>query len=115
MSWFDDDDLEQEPAGPTWYKVGPRDTFPEGRPRIAFAGTTRVLVLKIGEDLYAVKNSCPHAGGSLGLGGFNGKVVTCPRHDWRFNVDSSDTVTNEIYTLKRYPVALRDNDVWVEL
>ena len=114
MSWLDDD-LIDEPAGPQWHCLGPADKFEEGRSRLAFAGTLKVFVLRIEGQLYATRNSCPHAGASLGHGDVEGKLVTCPRHDWRFNVETGACLTNPIFELTQYPVEIRDGALWVEV
>ena len=110
-----DDDLEVPNNEPAWVKVGTRDRFASGRPRVVFAGVTKVAVLRIGEVWYAFKNSCPHAGGSLGLGELSGTIVACPRHDWRFDVTDGRCLDNPIYELRRYPVETRGDEVWVEV
>lgn len=114
MSWFEDD-LEVPDNTPKWVKVGPVDRFTPGRPKVVFAGVTKVAVLQQGDRWYAFKNSCPHAGGSLGLGEVKGTIVVCPRHDWRFDVADGSCLDNGIYELRRYEVELREGQVWVQV
>lgn len=114
MSWFEDD-LEVPNNDPTWTRVGAVGQFTSGRPRVIFAGVTKVAVLRLGDAWYAFKNSCPHAGGSLGLGDISGTIVACPRHDWRFDVADGRCLDNGVYELRRYAVELREDEVWVEV
>jgi nitrite reductase/ring-hydroxylating ferredoxin subunit len=45
-----------------------------------------VLVTRIGGRVYAIANTCSHAGGPLNEGSLDGDVVTCPWHGSRFCV-----------------------------
>ncbi len=112
MSWFEDD-LEVPNEEPSWVKIGPLDRFVVNRTRVVFVGVTKVAVLRRPEGFFAFKNSCPHAGGSLGLGDIAGTIVSCPRHDWRFDIADGRCLDNAIYELRRYTVEVRGDEVWV--
>lgn len=45
-----------------------------------------VAVFRIGDRFYAIDNRCPHKGGPLGTGPFDGAVVTCPWHGFTVDV-----------------------------
>lgn len=55
-----------------------------GRP-VALDGV-EVAVFKLNGEFYAIDNTCPHRGASLGGGEVEGEEVICPFHGWRFNV-----------------------------
>ena len=65
--------------------------------------------------IYAVDNTCPHAGGPLGEGCLVGEVVECPWHGWKFNVRSGERPQNPQITVERFPVRIVDGIVQVEL
>jgi nitrite reductase/ring-hydroxylating ferredoxin subunit len=44
-----------------------------------------IAVFRVGDGFHAIDNRCPHKGGPLGAGAFDGTLVTCPWH--RFTVD----------------------------
>lgn len=46
----------------------------------------KVAVFRVGDRVAAINNRCPHAGGSLGEGAFDGTTVKCPLHAFRVNV-----------------------------
>ena len=46
----------------------------------------KVAVFRVGERVCAINNRCPHAGGSLGEGEFDGTIVQCPLHGFRVDV-----------------------------
>lgn len=115
MSWWNDDDFPQDEPQAQSHKVCELDQLKEGRGRIAFAGTTRVAVFRIGDEIFAIKNACPYAGGSLGVGPVEGEVVACPRHDWRFNLRTGACLDQRMYRVATYPVEVREGAVYVHL
>lgn len=56
----------------------------EDTPKVVNAGRVSVLLMRRGDTIYAVDNWCPHAGGPLSRGKFEGDVVECPWHQSRF-------------------------------
>lgn len=111
MNWWNDDEFD-EPSEQS-FKVCQVDQLKEGRGRISFAGTTRVAVFRIGDEIFAIQNACPHAGGSLGVGPVSGEVVACPRHDWRFNFRTGACLDQGMYSVRRFPVEVREGAVFV--
>lgn len=56
----------------------------EGTPVLVEVGRVPALLLRRGDDVFAVDAWCPHAGGPLAEGTFDGDVVECPWHQSRF-------------------------------
>jgi nitrite reductase/ring-hydroxylating ferredoxin subunit/uncharacterized membrane protein len=69
-------------------EVGASTDFPEGELRRVSANGMAVLMVRRGGQLFAVSNTCSHAGGPLDEGSLDGMVVTCPWHGSRFDVRS---------------------------
>ena len=40
--------------------------------------------------IFATSNECIHQGGPLGEGDLDGKVITCPWHQWAFDVTTGE-------------------------
>lgn len=45
-----------------------------------------VLVTRVGDEVFAIEDACPHSGRSLSAGSIDGHVVTCPGHAWCIDV-----------------------------
>ena len=45
-----------------------------------------IAILRIGAQLYAIRDECPHAGASLSDGVLADRIITCPRHGSQFDV-----------------------------
>ncbi|HEX6349892.1 MAG TPA: Rieske 2Fe-2S domain-containing protein [Candidatus Dormibacteraeota bacterium] len=76
------------------FAVGPEETvvvgkatdFGEGMLKLVQAGDMPVLITRVSGKLYAIANTCSHAGGPLNEGSLDGDVVTCPWHSSKFCV-----------------------------
>ncbi len=74
-------------AGPEEFvAVGKPSEFLEGKMRRTDAAGTPVLVVRLEGRLYAIANTCAHAGGPLDEGSLDQDVVTCPWHGSRYCV-----------------------------
>ena len=58
----------------------------EGRGRRVCTAGYDLAVFKVGEAVYAIDDSCPHAGSSLSGGRAEGTTVRCPAHGLKFDL-----------------------------
>lgn len=62
------------------------DALPEGRGRRVCKGGHDLALFRIDGTVYAIDDSCPHAGGSLSNGKVQGRRVACPVHGLKFEL-----------------------------
>jgi NAD(P)H-dependent nitrite reductase small subunit len=76
---------------------------------------TEIAVFKIGNEIFAINNICPHQHTALLYDGFieDGYVV-CPAHGWKFNLKTGKQPTGR-NGVKTFPVVINDNEVFVEI
>jgi nitrite reductase/ring-hydroxylating ferredoxin subunit len=91
------------------------DVLP-GQGTVVEAGGQTFALFNVDGAYYAIDNTCPHHGGSLGEGRLNGHIVTCPWHRHEFNVKTGEVVS----MLRRpnprtYPVVVQGSDLLVEV
>jgi nitrite reductase/ring-hydroxylating ferredoxin subunit len=60
--------------------VLPVADLPEATPTRAALGATGLVLVRRGDVVYALKETCPHAGGPLAEGHLEGDTVICPWH-----------------------------------
>ena len=74
-----------------------------------------LALFNVGGEIYALENTCPHAGGPLGEGTLEEEVVTCPWHGWKFNVRTGQRLKNPSpgWTVQRYEVRVTDGAIQV--
>ena len=75
------------PRAGDWVDVCAVDDVPAPGARRFRVGTTTVALLRPdGERVFALEDRCPHKGGPLSEGIVHGTSVTCPLHNWVFDL-----------------------------
>jgi nitrite reductase/ring-hydroxylating ferredoxin subunit len=77
-------------------------------------GHTICLLAEDGE-VYAVDNRCPHMGFPLHRGSVSDGILTCHWHHARFDLCSGGTFDEWADDLRRFPVQVEGDDVYVDL
>lgn len=67
------------------------------------------------EQVYAVDNRCPHMGFPLDQGTVKDGILTCHWHHARFDLNSGGTFDLWADDVRSFPVALRGEEVWVDV
>src|SRR6266536_1399726 len=66
-------------------------------------------------QVYAVDNRCPHMGFPLDKGTVNDGILTCHWHHARFDLCTGGTFDQFADELRRFPVDVEGDDVYVDL
>ena len=75
-----------------------------------------IALYHLGGNLYAVADTCPHAGASLCEGELEGAVVTCPWHGSQFRVTDGVRLRGPAdFGLATFPVVIEAGDAFLEL
>ena len=74
-----------------------------------------LALFRDGERLFALDNSCPHAGGPLAEGSQQDGHVVCPWHGWRFELASGTCTTVAADSTRAYAVRERDGVIEIDL
>jgi nitrite reductase/ring-hydroxylating ferredoxin subunit len=90
--------------------------LPLGRPVLVVAGGRRIALVRRGDDVNALDDACPHAGGPLSEGTVRGDALTCPYHAWVWDLDTGRCIAPERDVRATiYPTRVEAGEVWVEL
>jgi nitrite reductase (NADH) small subunit len=76
---------------------------------------TAIAVFNIAGEFYAIRDTCPHAGGPLGEGDVLGAAVTCPWHAWTFDVRTGKCQTLPTASVPCYAVQVVGEEIKVGL
>jgi NAD(P)H-dependent nitrite reductase small subunit len=95
------------------YLVGKFSELPEGKGVAVEAGRRTVAVFKIGADVFAISNTCPHKGASLCEGEVvcETKMVRCPWHHWNWRLTDGALEPDPRQHLRKYDVVVEGDDV----
>lgn len=72
--------------------VAPVTDVPEDTPTKIMFGSTAVMVVRRGDVVHALKETCSHAGGPLSEGELVGDTITCPWHQSVFRITDGSVV-----------------------
>lgn len=89
---------------------------PAGRPVAVEVEGTRVVLARVGEQVYACGDVCAHRGGHLSEGKLSGPRLACPLHGWIYDVRTGQCVfPGRGGSVPAYPVRLDGEGVFVEV
>ena len=77
--------------------------------------TWPVLVTIVDREMVAFPGVCPHEDVSLAHGDLVGATIVCPGHGYRFDLHTGRCAHDGGLVLRRYPVTLVGDEVWVDL
>jgi len=97
----------------SWTKVATADAVPEGGVLAVYPGGLGLLLVKVDGAVYAVANRCAHMACPLESGACESFLITCPCHDWRFDVRTGAFVEAPEISVPTYPVRVTDGEVFV--
>jgi nitrite reductase/ring-hydroxylating ferredoxin subunit len=66
--------------------------LPEETPTKATLGATSVMLVRRGDVVHALKETCSHLGGPLSQGELKGDTITCPWHFSTFRITDGSVV-----------------------
>jgi nitrite reductase (NADH) small subunit len=89
--------------------------LPAGQGYLVEAGGEEIAVFRVGDEVYAVENTCPHRGGPLAFGDLRGATVYCPLHAWGFDVRTGRCDEFPDAPLRTFPVHVEGEAVQIEL
>ena len=95
-------------------KVLEMGSLPDGQVSLVVVDGEDVALFRRGEEIFALGNTCPHQGGSLGDGFVEGDIVTCPLHGWEFDLRSGACMTVPGESVPRFAVTVDNGAVFVE-
>lgn len=89
------------------------ESIAPGSGRAARVGRYDVALFNVDGTVYAIENSCRHAGAALSRGQLCGHIVACPSHGWKYDVRTGALVVAPGRSVPRYPVRIADGRVLV--
>lgn len=73
-----------------------------------------IAVFRTMEDqVFALENRCAHRGGPLSEGIVHGASVTCPLHNWVFDLETGKALGADEGEVRTYPVEVVDGRIFM--
>lgn len=97
-----------------WRRLAARHEVQEGCPLSVNIDGTPIGLFRVGEEIFAVHDVCPHEYALLSTGFQDGETIECPLHQALFNLRTGDHLTPPAQCgVKTYPVRIEKDDVLV--
>ena len=91
----------------SWIDIGHIDEVPLRGARLLKTPMGCIAVFRTAEaEVFAASNSCPHKGGPLSEGIVHGQSVTCPLHNWVFDLNTGEAQGADEGRIETYPLRL---------
>jgi nitrite reductase/ring-hydroxylating ferredoxin subunit/uncharacterized membrane protein len=104
-------------AGTKWIALEPAEVeegkIPEGRPIKAKLGINQLVLVRQGDQILALHDTCAHAGGPLNEGKVVGGMIECPWHFSRYRLTDGQVQRGpSVYHQPAYEVRAKDGGGW---
>ena len=97
-----------------WIDVGALDDIPLRGSRLVKTPVGCVALFRTGEnEVFAASDRCPHKGGPLSEGIVYGRAVTCPLHNWVFDLNTGQAQGEE-GVISTYPARVEAGRILID-
>jgi nitrite reductase (NADH) small subunit len=98
-----------------WTRVANVNDIPQLGARVVKSADGDIAVFRNSEDeIFALRDSCPHRGGPLSQGIVFGRHVACPLHNWTIGLEDGSAMAPDTGCAGRYPVKVEDGVVYLQ-
>jgi nitrite reductase (NADH) small subunit len=100
----------------TWTRVGAIADIPVLGARVVKSPEGDIAVFRNAEDeVFALRDKCPHRGGPLSQGIVFGRSVACPLHNWVIGLEDGNAAPPDTGCAGRYPMKVEDGVVYLRI
>lgn len=99
-----------------WIDIGPLEAIAPRGARVVKTAFGCVAVFRTAKDeVYALDNACPHKQGPLAEGIVHGAKVTCPLHNWVFDLETGQAQGADEGQVATYPARVEEGRVLLDV
>ena len=98
----------------SWIDIGSLNDVPlRGARKLKTAVGCIAVFRTAQEEVFAASNTCPHKQGPLAEGIVHGQSVTCPLHNWVFDLNTGEA-KGEDGRIDTYPVRIENGRILID-
>jgi nitrite reductase (NADH) small subunit len=99
-----------------WIEIAALEDIPRLGARVIRTDTADIAVFRTSSDqVFALKDECPHRKGPLSQGIVHDNTVTCPLHNWKIDLASGKAKAPDEGCTNSYPVKVENGRVFLGL
>jgi 3-phenylpropionate/trans-cinnamate dioxygenase ferredoxin subunit len=96
--------MKSDMEGKDWVHVLDEADMPEGNLVAVYPLGVNIAMARFMGKFYAFEGKCFHMGCPLASGTLEGSILTCPCHDWRFDIRTGEFIAAAELRLAMYPM-----------
>ena len=96
---FRPENLDAEPG---WHTLGPVDEIPEAEATYYEVDGRHLFVYRTGDRIRVYDSRCPHQVTDIPHLALEGRTLTCPKHQWAFDIESGECIAKGSRPLRRF-------------
>lgn len=97
-----------------WIEIGVLADIPRRGARCVNTPQGKIAVFRTMDDqVYALENRCAHKGGPLVEGMVHGASVTCPLHNWVYDLETGKALGADVGEVRTFPVRVEDGRIFL--
>lgn len=99
-----------------WIEVGQVSDIPKDGARVVKTHLGDIAVFRnMQDEIFALRDKCPHKGGPLSQGIIYGRSVACPLHNWSIALETGIAVAPDEGCAASFPIRLEGEKVFLSL
>ena len=99
----------------SWVDIGSVEDIPVRGARVVKTALGCVAVFRTSEnEVFATSDRCPHKNGPLSEGIVHDQKVTCPLHNWVFDLETGQAQGADEGQVATYAARVDDGRIWLE-
>lgn len=99
-----------------WTEIVELNDIPQLGSRVIKTDAMNIAVFRNSQDeVFAMKDECPHKKGPLSQGIVHGTSVTCPLHNWKIDLQSGEALGPDEGCTNVFPVKVEGGKVFLSL
>ncbi len=98
-----------------WTEIVALTEIPQLGSRVIETDTMSIALFRTASDeVFAMKDECPHKKGPLSQGIVHGTSVTCPLHNWKIDLASGEALGPDEGCTNVFPVKIENGMIYVD-
>jgi len=99
-----------------WTEIAKLEDIPRLGARVLKTDTMNIALFRTATDqVFAIKDECPHKQGPLSQGIVHGTSVTCPLHNWKIDLVSGEALGPDEGCTNTFETKIEDGRVFLAL
>ena len=99
-----------------WTEIARLEDIPRLGARVVKTDTVDIAIFRTATDeVFAIKDQCPHKKGPLSQGIVHGSSVTCPLHNWKIDLATGKAMGPDEGCTNTFAVKVEDGRIYLAM